>query len=122
MAGIGYRETVAALTGGMPAVGSIAAACNITGLPAGVTVSGVYLIYKDIVVIITFAICGAYLISFVGGYIRVIITLTPKTTVSSPDTARKGRTGDGNLRQVQAVRFFCLRIQFIRERHLYRDD
>ena len=44
--------------------------------------SGVYLIYKDIVVIITFAICGAYLISFVGGYIRVIITLTPKTTYS----------------------------------------
>ena len=74
------RETVAALTGRIPAVGSIAAACNITGLPAGVTVSGVYLIYKDIVVIITFAICGAYLVGFVGGYIRVIIALTPKTT------------------------------------------
>jgi hypothetical protein len=45
-------------------------------------VSGVYLIYKDIVVIITFAICGAYLISFVGGYIRVIIAPAPKTTYS----------------------------------------
>ena len=52
--------------------------------------SGVYFIYKNIVVIITFAICGAYLVSFVGGYIRVIIALTPKTTVSSPDIARKG--------------------------------
>ena len=44
--------------------------------------SGVYLIYKNIVVIITFAICGAYPIGFVGGYIRVIIALTPKTTYS----------------------------------------
>ena len=47
-------------------------ACNITGLPAGITVSGGYLIYKNIVVIITFAICCAYLIGFVGGYLSLI--------------------------------------------------
>ena len=79
---VGCGFAVTALTGGIPAVGSIAAACNITGLTAGITVSGVYLIYKDIVVIITFAICCAYLISFVGGYIRVIIAPAPKTTHS----------------------------------------
>ena len=79
---VGCGFAVTALTGRIPAVGSIAAACNITGLSAGITVSGVYLIYKNIVVIITFAICGAYPIGFVGGYIRVIITLTPKTTYS----------------------------------------
>ena len=44
--------------------------------------SGGYLIYKDLTVIITFTICAAYLIGFVAGYIRVIIALIPKTTDS----------------------------------------
>ena len=84
IAGIGYRDAVAALTGGIPAVGGIATACDITDLATGITVSGGYLIYKDLTVIITFTICAAYLIGFVAGYIRVIITLTPKTTGYCP--------------------------------------
>ena len=74
--------TVAALARGIPTVGRIATAFDVTGLATGITVSGVYLIYKDLTVIITFTICAAYLIGFVAGYIRVIITLTQKTTDS----------------------------------------
>ena len=88
---VGCGFAVTALTGGIPAVGGIALTCSITGLSAGIAHPGDCSIYENLTLIKTFAVIfGTDLIGLVGGYIRVIIALTPKTTVSSPDIARKG--------------------------------